>query len=311
MLVTGANGFVGRHLCRVLESSGVKVTRALRNPQPGSVTIGTIDGTTDWSTSLQNIHAVVHLAGRAHIMRDTATNPLSEFRKVNVDGTLNLARQAAKAGVKRFIFMSSIKVNGEATQRGHPFTVNDLPAPVDAYGISKREAEDALCCLARETGMQVVIIRSPLVYGPGVRANFQRLLKLAGSDLPLPLASVKNLRSLLYVGNLCDLISKCLIHPAAAGETFFVSDGQDVSTPELLRVLATAQHKKALLFSIPEGVLKLAGRLTGRLSEIERLCGSLQVDISHTQAVLGWTPPFTLNEGVRETVEGCFHARKP
>ena len=311
VLVTGANGFVGTHLCRMLEASGNKVVRAVRNSQPGTVAVGDIDGSTDWTEALRGVTAVVHLAARAHVMYDPAPDSLMEFRKVNVQGTQNLARQAAKAGVKRFVFISSIKVNGEATCGEKMFTERDAPSPQDPYGISKREAEEILHSVARETGLEVTVLRPPLVYGPGVEANFLRLMKLAASGIPLPLRSVKNFRSLVSVGNLCDLISRCLIHPAAPGETFLVSDGQDVSIPELLRMLATAQHKKARLFSIPPSVLGLAGRLTGRSAEMERLCDSLQVDISHTRKVLGWMPPFTLEEGVLETAAYLLASDNP
>lgn len=303
ILVTGADGFIGRHLCRTLETAGSRVVRAVRRLQPGSITVGDIDGATEWTDALRGVTAVVHLAARAHIMHDPAPDPLTEFRKVNVQGTQNLARQAAKAGIKRFVFISSIKVNGEATCGEKKITETDAPAPQDPYGISKWEAELALRDVAEETGLELVILRPTLVYGPGVRANFLKLMKLAAFGIPLPLGSVKNLRSLIYVDNLCDLIFRCLIHPAAAGETFLVSDGQNVSTPELLRMLAEAQHKKARLFPVPEKILKLAGRLVGCSAEMERLCGSLQVDISHTKKILGWTPPFTLEDGIRKTAE--------
>jgi nucleoside-diphosphate-sugar epimerase len=230
-------------------------------------------------------------------------DPLAEYRKVNVEGTRNLALQAAKAGVKRFIFMSSIKVNGESTRSGHPFTVDAPPAPDDPYGISKWEAEQALQHVVEQTGLQAVIIRPPLVYGPGVGANFRRLMDLSGSGLPLPLGSIKNLRSLVYVGNLCDLISKCLVHPAAIGQTFLVSDDRDISVPDLLLLLSVALHKKVRLVPMPVGILKLAGYLTGRTAEVERLCCSLQVDISKTKELLGWTPPFTIEQGILETVK--------
>ncbi|MDD5226635.1 MAG: SDR family oxidoreductase [Candidatus Omnitrophica bacterium] len=303
ILVTGANGFIGGHLCRVLETSGFNVVRAVRNSQEGMVAVGDVNKTTDWSNALRGVDAVVHLAARAHVMNDDVVDPLAEYRVINVDGTMNLARQAAQAGVKRFIFISSIKVNGESTQPGLPFTANDSPAPIDAYGISKWEAEQALQSITKESRMEIVIIRPPLVYGPGVGANFLRLLKLAGSGLPLPLGSIKNLRSLIYVGNLCDMISKCLTHPAASGETFLVADDQDISISMLLRMLAAAQNKKAWLLPMPESILRLAGRLTGRSAEIERLCCSLQLDISHTKQMLEWTPPFTIDEGIRETVK--------
>ena len=301
VLVTGANGFVGGHLCRTLEASTIEVARAVRNPQPGAVAVGQINGETDWSAALPGVEAIVHLAGRVHFLKDTAIDPLLEFRKVNVDGTLNLARQAARAGVNRFIFISSIAVHG-LTSGTHPFSSQDVPDPHDAYGLSKYEAEQGLKKLADETGFQLVIIRSPLVYGAGVSANFLRLLKLAGSGLPLPLATVRNRRNPVFIGNLCDLILKCLTHQAAAGQTFLVADDQDVSTPELLRMLGKAMNKKIWLFPMFGSVLRLAGRLSGRSGEIARLCGSLQVDISYTKELLGWTPPFSMEEGIRETV---------
>ena len=289
VLVTGANGFVGGHLCRTLEAAGVEVVRAVRSSPSGAVVIGSINSTTDWSAVLEGVDAVVHLASRVHLMRDTVDDPLAAFRTVNVAGTLNLARQAVGAGVKRFVFISSIKA--------------DNPESDDFYGISKAEAEQGLKEICSVSGMELVVIRPPLVYGPGVGANFLRLMKLAGSGLPLPLASVRNLRSLVYVGNLCDLIFQCLENSSAAGQTFFVSDGQDVSTPEVLRRLAEAQGKRDRLFPFPVSLLHLAGRLTGRRAEIERLCGSLQIDISHAKKTLGWHPPVSLQRGILKTVE--------
>ncbi len=308
ILVTGANGFIGGHLCRRLEASGSELVKAVRSPQPGAVAVGDIDGATAGTEAWRGVPAVIHLAARAHVMRDKAHDPLVEFRKINVEGVLNLARQAAKAGVKRLVFISSVKVNGESTQPGHHFTAEDAPSPEDVYGNSKWAAEQALRRVAKETRLEVVVIRPPLVYGPGVGANFFRLMKLAVSGIPLPLGSVKNLRSLVYAGNLCDLIVKCLSHPEAKGKTFLVSDDRDVSTPDLLRILAAAQHKKARLFPMPGSILKLAGCLIGRSAEMERLCGSLRVDISRTKEVLGWTPPFTLEEGIRKAAEAYLSA---
>jgi UDP-glucose 4-epimerase len=301
VLVTGANGFIGGHLCRILESTGSDVLRAVRSPQPGAAAVGPINGSTDWSAALQGVAAVVHLAGRVHVLKDPDRYLHAEFRKVNVEGTLNLAFQAAQAGAQRFVFISSIAVHGLTSGR-QPFSAQDVPDPQDSYGLSKYEAEQGLQELANKTGLQLVIIRPPLVYGPGVRANFLRLLKLAGSGLPLPLGSVRNRRNPVYVGNLCDLILKCLTHPAAAGQTFLVSDDHDVSTPELLRILARAMDKKVWLFPMFGSVFRLAGCLTGRSRDIVRLCGSLQVDVSHTKELLGWAPPYTLEEGIRETV---------
>ena len=299
--ITGANGFIGRHLCPALESYGVEVVRVVRKPMPGALAIGSIDGSTDWAAAVHGADAVIHLAARTHILKETEADPPVVFRAVNTEGTINLARQAAHAGVRRFIFISSIHIHG--LQSGSkPFTVRDELRPHDAYSVSKKEAEQGLWKIARATGMEAVVIRPPLVYGPGVGANFLRLMKLAGSGVPLPLASVKNRRSLVYVGNLCDLIRTCLADPRAAGQTFLVSDDQDVSTAELLRLLARAMNKKARLFRFPESLLRLAGRLTGRSAQIDRLCGSLSVDISHTKETLGWKPPISLEEGIRRCV---------
>jgi UDP-glucose 4-epimerase len=309
ILVTGANGFVGGHLCRTLEASATGVVRVVRNPQPGAVAVGSINGATDWSAALPGVEAIVHLAARVHVLKDAAMDLLAEFRMVNVDGTLNLAHQAARAGVKRFVFISSIAVHG-LTSGLHPFSPQDVPDPHDAYGISKYEAEQGLKEISAETGMQLVIIRPPLVYGPGVGANFLRLLKLAGSGLPLPLAAVHNRRNPVFVGNLCDLILQCLTHSAAAGKTLLVSDDQDVSTPELLRMLAKAMNKKVWLFPMHGSVLQIAGHLTGRSGEVARICGSLQVDISYTKELLGWTPPFTLEEGIEATVRDYLSAQR-
>jgi len=283
VLVTGANGFVGRHLCPDLEQAGHKVIRSVRS------TVGAMNGNNDWSAVVQSVEVAVHLAARVHRMKETAVDPLAAFREVNTAGTLNLARQAAAAGVKRFIFISTIKAVS--------------PDPDDAYGLSKHEAEQGLLRISAETGMDAVIIRPPLVYGPGVGANFRRLMRLAGSGLPLPLASIHNRRSLVYIGNLCDLIVRCLNVPSAAGQTFSVSDDQDISTPDLLRLLAAVQHKKVRLFPMPEKILRTAGRLSGRSTEMERLCGSLQVDLSHTKEILGWEPPFSLQNGLEKTME--------
>ena len=305
--VTGANGFIGRNLCPALESGGIEVVRVVRRPEPGALAVGSIDGSTDWSAAVHGVDAVIHLAARTHILKETASDPLTAFREVNTDGTISLARQAARAGVRRFIFISSIHVHGLASGQ-KPFTVRDELHPHDAYSTSKIEAEQGLWKTAQETGMEVVVIRPPLVYGPGVGANFLRLMKLAGSGLPLPLASVRNRRSLVYVGNICGLIRVCLTNPRAAGQTFLVSDDQDVSTAELLRLLAGTMNKKARLFRFPELFLRMAGRLTGRSAEIDRLCGSLYVDIAHTKETLGWKPTVSLEEGIKLCLSEKAHA---
>ena len=315
VLVSGANGFVGKALCAELFQQGYCVRAAVRseNVQVANVetvSVGEINGETDWTDALSGIKAVIHLAARVHVMNDTATDALAEFRKVNVDGTLNLARQAVEAGVQRFIFIGSIKVNGEGTQLGQPYTAEDPPAPVDPYGISKREAEDGLRQLAAETGMEVVIIRPPLVYGPGVKANFQIMMRCLDKGLPLPLGSIKNRRSLLALDNLIDLIISCMTQPAAANQTFLASDGEDLSTPELLRRMAAALGKKARLVPVPEPVLIGGARLLGRQAMAQRLCGSLQVDISKARHLLGWTPPVSVDEALRKTALYYMKFRK-
>jgi nucleoside-diphosphate-sugar epimerase len=244
---------------------------------------------------------VVHAAARVHVMNEIASDALAEFRKVNVEGTLRLAKRAAESGVKRFIFISSIKVNGESTLPGKPFKADDTPAPVDPYGISKHEAEQALRQLARETGMEVVIIRPPLVYGPGVKANFLSMLRWLNKGIPLPLGAIRNQRSLVAIGNLVDLIITCIDHPAAANQTFLVSDGQDLSTTQLLRRLGNALGKKARLLPLPEWLLVAAAAVLRKQSVAQRICGSLQVDISKNRELLGWMPPINMDEAMRQT----------
>jgi len=236
-------------------------------------------------------------------MKDEVSDPLAEYRRVNVDGTLNLARQAATAGVKRFIFISSIKVNGEQTPLGQPFTAEDTPAPEDAYGISKWEAEQGLLQLATETGMGVVIIRPPLVYGPGVKGNFANMIKLVAKGLPLPLGAIHNLRSLVSVDNLVDLIITCIDHPAATNQVFLAGDGQDLSTTELLRGVARAMGESSRLIPVPSSLLMLGATLSGKKAMAQRLLGSLQVDISKARHLLGWEPLISVEEGLRRCFE--------
>jgi UDP-glucose 4-epimerase len=258
-----------------------------------------LEPSTDWTAALDGVSAVIHCAARVHVMADTAADPLEEFRHVNVQGTLNLARQAAAAGVRRFVFVSSIKVNGEATQPGAPFTADDAPAPLDAYGVSKMEAEQGLRELAAQTGMEVIIIRPPLVYGPGVKANFAAKMRWLQRGVPLPLGAIHNQRSLVALDNLVDLIVTCLTHPAAANQTFLVSDGEDVSTSELLRRMGQALDRPARLLPVPQSWLKLAAAMVGKSDVAQRLCGSLQVDISKTRQLLSWTPPLSLDQGLK------------
>ena len=308
VLVTGASGFIGRAVCKQAAREGWAARPALRKyrdlPAGGveSIVVGEVTGATDWSRALDDIEVVVHLAARAHILQETAVEPLADFRRVNTEGTLNLARQAAAAGVRRFVFLSSLGVNGNRTL-GEPFTESSTPKPHDWYTISKFEAEQGLMAITHETGMEVVIIRPPLVYGPGVKANFARLLRLVDSGAPLPFASVRNARGLIFLGNLVDFITLCLKHPAAAGQTFLVSDGHDLSTPELIRKLAQALGKPARLLPCPPALLRLLGAVSGRSREIDRLCGSLTVDNTAARAALAWRPPFTVEQGLRQTVD--------
>ena len=311
VLVTGANGFVGHAVWLRLDGmSGVTVRGSVRRARVADagasfVPVGEISAQTDWSAALVGIQAVVHAAARVHVMQEAAADPLEEFRRVNVQGTLNLARQAASEGARRFVFVSSIKVNGEATQLGSAFKAEDAPSPLDAYGVSKMEAEQGLREIAFQTGMEVVIIRPPLVYGPGVKANFAAMMRWLRRDVPLPLGAIHNQRSLVALDNLVDLIVTCLTHPAAANQTFLVSDGEDVSTTELLRRMGQAMGRPARLIPVPASLLKLAAAMVGKQDVAQRLCGSLQVDIEKTRRLLGWTPPLSLDEGLRRAARSA------
>lgn len=267
--------------------------------------VGEVHRNTDWSAALAGSEAVLHLAARVHMTNDREIDPLSAFRRVNLEGTTNLAQQAKDAGVRRFIFVSSVKVNGESTADGHPFSVIDAPAPQDPYGISKMEAEQGLQEIAEHTGMEVVIVRPPLVYGPGVKANFASLMRAVQRGIPLPLASVThNRRSFVALDNLVDLLITCIDHPAAANQTFLVSDGKDLSTADLLRRLGHAMNKPARLFAVPPSLLQLGANLLGKGDMAQRLLGNLQVDISHTCNTLNWAPPISVDEGLRRAVSG-------
>jgi nucleoside-diphosphate-sugar epimerase len=310
ILVTGATGFVGSALCKCLRKNGFEFRAALRalNSHSGGiegVEVGELSSETDWTVPLRGINQVVHLAARVHVMNDKSADPLAEFRKINVDATINLATQAAAAGVKRFVFLSSIKVNGESTQIGRPFTAEDMPRPQDPYGVSKHEAECALRTIAEQTGMEVVIIRPPLVYGPGVKANFATMMQIIQRGLPLPLASITgNRRSLVALGNLVDLILACISHPAAANQTFLVSDDEDVSTAELLRRMGIALKRPAKLFYVPSLLLQFGAALLNKAEIYQRLCGSLQVDITKTKESLHWRPPLSVDQGLMQVIKG-------
>ena len=312
LLVTGATGFVGGALVKRLadECPAGGVVAAVRRQgvalPEGVQPVQTCDllPTTDWRDALQGVEVVLHCAARVHAVQDDEDTPFEVYRQVNVEGTHNLARQAAQAGVRRFIFVSSIKVNGETTLLGCPFQADDEPAPVDAYGRSKAQAEAGLRQLAQETGMEVVIIRPPLVYGPGVRGNFSTLLFWAARSLPLPLgAATANRRSLVALDNLVDLILTCVQHPKAANQTFLVSDGEDLSTTDLLQRMGKAMNRSILLLPIPTDLLVFAARLLGKTALTQRLIGSLQVDISKTCELLEWKPPVSVDEGLCKTAQ--------
>jgi UDP-glucose 4-epimerase len=302
VLVTGANGFVGKRLCEVLASHRFDVVSTTRKAAPGCVAVGDLDGHTAWGPALQGCDAVIHLAARVHVMSDGASDPLKAYREVNVEGTINLARQAVEAGVKRFVFVSSIKVNGESTG-SHPFTAEAVPAPLDPYGQSKMEAEIALRAIGKETGLEVVIVRPPLVYGPGVKANFHNLVKLVDRGIPLPLGSASGRRSMVALDNLVDLLTRCLEHPDAPGETFLVSDGSDMTVRELVEQIAAAMEKRIVLFSVSPRIIRGAARIIGKPAVADRLFGALQVDITRTRKKLDWTPPVTPDVAIRKTVE--------
>jgi nucleoside-diphosphate-sugar epimerase len=312
VLVTGGSGFVGQSLVSALMSQvGIDVRITVRQVSFGKVQnnvdviVAELSQGTDWGAALSGVDVVIHTAARVHVMKDTVTDPLEAFRAVNVEGSLNLARQAAASGVKRFVFISSIKVNGEATERGGAYSSGDVPVPEDAYGISKAEAEVGLRLLAQETGMEVVIIRPPLVYGPGVKGNFKSLMHWVARGLPLPLGcGTENRRSLVALDNLVDLILVCLTHPAAANQTFLVSDGEDLSTAALLLRIGQALKQPVLLLNVPVGFLLFVASLLGRKPEAQRLLGSLQVDISQTCKMLDWMPPISVDEGLRRAVQG-------
>ncbi|HGS5021744.1 TPA: UDP-glucose 4-epimerase family protein [Vibrio cholerae] len=311
ILLTGASGFIGSKLLEELPANNI-LSLGRDNPkgQPSEKFFKLeIDNDTDYSVALSGVGVVVHLAARVHVMNDEVSNPLEEYREVNTRGTVNLARQAASAGVKRFVFVSSIKVNGEGTSQDRPFTSADLHAPEDDYGLSKSEAEQQLFNIGKETGMEIVVLRPTLVYGPGVKANFASLMNLVSKGIPLPFGCItKNKRSLVSVDNLVDLIITCIDHPKAANQVFLVSDDHDVSTSEMVRELAIALGKPTWQLPVPIWCYNLFGKLFGKSDIVDRLTGSLQVDISHTKETLGWKPPQTLQEGFKQTAQAFLQA---
>jgi nucleoside-diphosphate-sugar epimerase len=313
-LVTGANGFVGRQVCAELLRQGHSVRAAVRSANSTIenievVPVGTIDDKTDWINALRGVDVVIHLAARVHVMKDTVSDPLAEFLKVNLYGTSNLAQQAARAGVKRLVYVSSVKVNGEQTIETQRFAESDGSNPQDPYAVSKWQAERALRRIALETGLEIVIVRPPLVYGPGVKGNFISLLAAIDKGIPLPLAGAKNARSLVYVGNLADALIACATHPAAAGQTYLVSDGEDVSTAMLVEKIAAALGRNSRSFYFPPVLLRAAAALLGRTAQLDRLFGSLRVSDNKLRGELGWQPPYTLEQGLRATADWYYSQR--
>ena len=306
VLVTGATGFIGQALCERLSAAGHDVRAAVRTPGAESpdtwdtVAVGDIGSRTVWDDALPGIDTVIHAAARVHVMRDTA-DASALFFETNTSGTRRLAEACAAHGVRRLIFVSSIKVNGEGRQQ--PYTAEDIPDPQDAYGRSKLEAERALMSVAHSAGLEAVIVRLPLVYGPRVRANFLRLLRWVDRQIPLPLARVRNLRSLVSLANVCSFLEHVLDHPGAAGRVWLVADGEDISTPDLVRRVAHLMKRKSRLLKVPVWALHAAGVLTGRSAEISRLCGSLRLDVTPARIQLGWSPPYSMDACLAQTVE--------
>jgi nucleoside-diphosphate-sugar epimerase len=307
LLVTGASGFVGAALCQALAARDVLFVPCVRKITPAYIQgttafeTGDLSGPVDWASALAGCSVVVHLAARVHMMQEQAADPEAVYRAMNVDATMRLAEQAAEQGVRRFIYVSSVKVNGERTL-GRPFRADDPPAPEDAYGRSKLAAELALQAWAAKTGTELVIVRPPLVYGPGVRANFLRLMQLVQSGVPLPLGGIRNSRSMVALGNLVDFLLLCASHPGATGATWMVSDNRDLSLPELISLIASAMGRPARLLPVPAGMLSAGAALLGRRAAAGRLLDSLQVDVSPALERLGWTPPLDVETGIRLAV---------
>lgn len=306
-LITGANGFIGNHLTAALTQRGFSVKKAVRRYLGNSkvtsdvFAVGDIGPTTDWGAALEQVDVVVHLAARVHLLKDNAKDSANEYRTTNVLGTERLARQAAASGVRRLVYLSSIGVNGDQSGTA-VFTEQDKPSPHDAYSLSKWEAEQTLQSVAKETGLEIVILRPPLVYGPGNPGNFFRLLEIVSSGWPLPLRSIDNRRSLLFVGNLTDAIIRCATHAAASGQVYLVKDGPDISIPELIQRLAELMGRPSRLFAFPSSVLRWLAKVTGRSADADRLMGSLIIDDSKIRSTLGWKPPYSVTQGLKETV---------
>ncbi|KQP03049.1 SDR family oxidoreductase [Pseudorhodoferax sp. Leaf265] len=310
-LLTGASGFVGSALlARLATRAQEQTVVASRGPLQQTLPlvrvhdVGDATGSPDWSAALEGVAVVAHLAARAHVLNDQAGDPLAAYRAVNTLATLRLAQQAASAGVRRFVFVSTAKVHGELSPSGRPFTEAMPPMPGDPYALSKWEAEQGLAAIAARTGMEVVIVRPPLVYGPGVKANFATLLHAVARGSPLPLATIDNQRSLVGLDNLVDFLLLCLEHPAAANQTFLVSDGKDLSTPQLLQRLGQAMGRSARLWPMPAALLMAGATLLGRGAVAQRLCCNLQIDITKARTMLNWSPPVSVDEGLRRAVQG-------
>lgn len=315
ILLTGGTGFVGQAVLNKLMNEGHRITAVVRGHRPEMApaihqhVVADMLDVTDWASVLENQHAIIHAAARVHVMNEIEQNPLEAFRRVNVDATLQLANAAARAGIKRFVFISSVKVNGEATLPGAPFDESSTDQPSDAYGHSKKEAEDRLFEVAGRTGMEVVVVRPVLVYGPGVGANFLSLMRWVDRGVPLPLGAIHNKRSFVSIGNLADFIIRCASHPAAANQVFLISDGEDMSTSELLRRMSNALGVPDRLIGVPSGLLLLLGKLSGKGAEMQRLCGSLQVDISKARRLLCWNPPISVEQSLAATAESFKKGR--
>jgi nucleoside-diphosphate-sugar epimerase len=309
ILITGSNGFVGQNLCKKLISKKYLIRKIIRSSLKKKeehsevCNVGEINKDTNWSIALKNIDCVIHCAARVHSINEDKADSLDLYRKINVDGTRNLAEQSVKAGVKRIIFLSSIKVNGEETKFSSPFKYDDVPKPESSYAISKWEAEQALEAISKKYGIEIVIIRPPLIYGPNVKGNFLRLINLANHQIPFPISKVNNLRSFVSLNNLVDLICCCINHPSAPGKVFLVSDGMDISTLELIKKIGYALGKPQRLIPIPLFILRFLGKIIGKSSEVERLLGDCQVDCKNTCEVLNWKPYMKIDDGILESVK--------
>jgi len=308
ILVTGASGFIGRALCAELVNAGHKVVGAVRS-EPSEritgvnyITVGDINSETQWTSYLDDVDVIIHLAARVHQLNENTNDLIKKYRKVNVEGTLHLANSALNANVRRFIFLSSIKANGEKTVKGMHFSAQSTPEPCDPYGISKYEAEVSLKALTSDTNLDIVILRPPLVYGPKVGGNFIRLLGIISKGMPLPFGAVNNKRSMIFLYNLTDVIRVCIDHPKAAGKVLLVSDKEDLSTAELITKIASIMKKNILLLSIPIVFMHKLATLLGKKQEIERLCESLSLDIDETTQLLDWVPPISMDEGLTQTI---------